>query len=279
MILAFLAACASAAPRPSPEPPVPSFTPADFSVADADRPLFEQLHALAVARAPGWTFLPFRRIGNFVEARWCSPTVRPAACDGGSVVNDMEPGTAWSQLSTLHYDSSWPATFGVVWNAGEIPTSGIGATVFYAQNGAGVVGGGFGAQVLRVDGGSVVEKGSLGQYELTVGATTLVVEADPRSEARALLAVDSYKSTVATRMSELREKLTTASLKVWHEEPYRGGGIPPERTEAEPSPEERAALLAEGTAEIARREALLLGNAETAVAALAKLMPPTAFGP
>lgn len=283
LILAALLACAptwgGAATPSNPEPPVPAITPADLRVAEADRPLFEQLHALAVGRGAGWRALPFQRIGNFVEARWCSPGVRPAACEGGSVVNDLEPGTAWSQLATLHYDSSWPATFGVVWNAGEVPAEGTGVALFYAQNGAGVVGGGFGAQVLRVAGGRVVEKASLGQYELVVGATTLSVDAEPRAEAQALLAVDSYRSTVATRMAQLREKLATASLKVWHEEPYRGGGIPPERTEAEPTAEERAALLAEGTAELARREALLLGSAEAAVATLRRLVPPTAFGP
>ncbi len=248
--------------------------PLAFTVHAVDKPLFDQLHAHATARSTGWRALPYRRLGNFVEARWCSPSVREAACDGGSVVNDLEPGTAWFQLATLAYDSSWPATFGVVWNAGNIPAEGIGVTAFYARNGQSVVGEGFGAQVVRVAEGRVADRAAVGQWELELGATRLRVATTPDDEARALLAsADSYRQRVSSRMAELRTPLAGADLKVWHEGPYKGGGIPPERTEAPATPDEAAALRTEGEAELARRERLLLDNAEAIHAGLSRLFP------
>jgi len=259
----------------TPVPPLAeSAVPLSFTVDPADKTLFDQLHAHATRGSPGWTAHPFARIGSFVEARWCSPTVREAACSGGSVVNDREPGTSWFQLATLHYDSSWPATFGVVWNAGAIPAEGIGVSTFYARNGARIVGEGFGANVLRVAEGRVAETAALGDWELELGASRLRVAATPDDEARALLAsVDSYRQRVSSRLAELRAQLAAAELKVWHEGPYMGGGIPPERTEAAATPEEAAALRAEGAAELARREKLLLDNAEATHAALSRLFP------
>ncbi len=272
MIVALLVlGCATTAPV---APLAESAVPLSFTVAAADRPLFEALHAHATTGAPGWRALPYRRLGNFVEARWCSPSVREAACDGGSVVNDLEPGTAWFQLATLAYDSSWPSTSGVVWNAGNIAADGIGVTAFYARNGQSVVGEGFGAHVVSVAEGRVADRAAVGQWELELGATRLRVPTTPDDEARALLAsVDSYRQRVSTRLAELRAQLAAADLKVWHEGPYMGGGIPPERTEAAATPEEAAALRAEGEAELARRERLLLDNAEAIHAGLSRLFP------
>ena len=271
-LLAF--ACATTTPAaPLAESAVP-ITPQGLQVAQADRPLFDALHAHASAGSAGWSALPYRRLGNFVEARWCSPAVREAACSGGSVVNDEEPGTAWFQLATLTYDSSWPSTFGVVWNAGDIPASGIGVSAFYARNGERIVGQGFGANVLQVADGRVAEKAALGQWELELGATRLSVATTVDDEARALLAsVGSYRERVAMRIGELRAQLSVVKLMVWHEGPYKGGGIPPERTEADATAEEAAALRTEGEAELSRRERLLLDNAEAIQAGLTRLFP------
>ncbi|MBM4376943.1 MAG: hypothetical protein FJ095_17820 [Deltaproteobacteria bacterium] len=271
-LLALLLAlgCASTPVPPIAESPVPL----SFTVNLSDKPLFDQLHAHAIQGSSGWRARPFARIGNFVEARWCSPTVREAACSGGSVVNDQEPGTAWFQLATLHYDSSWPATFGVVWHAGAIPAEGIGVSTFYARNGASILGEGFGAQVLRVAGSRVTDTAALGQWELVLGASRLRVATTPDDEVRALLvSVDSYRQRVGARLAALRAQLDAAELSVWHEGPYLGRGIPPERTEASATPEEARALRAEGTAELARREQLLLDHAEAVHAGLARLFP------
>ena len=62
----------------------------------ADDRLFYGLRRHAETGISGWRFLPFRRLGNFVEARWCSPRVSLPACDGGAVVNELLPGTAWA---------------------------------------------------------------------------------------------------------------------------------------------------------------------------------------
>lgn len=274
LALLVLAACASTAPVTLEAETAVPITPQHLQVAAADRPLFDALHAHATASAAGFTALPYRRLGNFVEARWCSPSVREAACSGGSVVNDLEPGTAWFQLATLAYDSSWPNTFGVVWSAGNIPTEGVGVTVFFARNGQTIVGEGFGATVVQVRDGRAAEQASLGQWELQLGATTLRAATSPDEEARALLAsVDGYRQRVAARLGELRTQLANAPLQVWHEGPYRGGGIPPERTAAAATPDEAAALRAEGEAELTRRERLLLSNADAVHAGLSRLFP------
>ena len=251
---------------------------ADFEVAEADAPRFTALLAHARTVPADWRALPFERGGNFVRARWCSPTVRAPACEGGAVLNDAEPGTAWRALSTLAYDSGWPKTFGVVWNAGQIPLEGIGVSMFFAQSGRGVVGESFGANAYEVAGGKVVRKAAMAQWELTVGAGTFRV-APPATPAESIApyvgGAAAYREAVAAGLDALSGQIEAAaaahSLQVWEEGPYMGGGIPPERIAVPASPAAEAELLREARADLAARRALLLDNAETIAMQLASL--------
>lgn len=243
----------------------------------ADDRLFYGLRRHAATGISGWRFLPFRRLGNFVEARWCSPSVSLPACDGGAVVNEGLPGTAWRQLATLTYDSTWPECFGVVWNAGDLPETGWGATVFLAATGGQVVGEGFGATFVM----STPEAHTLhvGDWFVKLGSKTLTLESPgPLPEARALVqSPENFTATVKLRYEALIAKVRmaekTGAISVWEEGPYLGGGIPPERTEVPASKAEAARLAAEAEAQLSADMRLLVTEAGALQPKLAALLP------
>lgn len=243
----------------------------------ADARLFSGLRRYAETGISGWRFLPFRRLGNFVEARWCSPTVSLPACDGGSVVNDLKPGTAWRQLATLTYDSTWPECVGVVWNAGDLPETGWGATVFLAVTGGAVVGEGFGASFVM----SSPEAHTLrvGEWFVELGSKTLMLESPGvLVEARSLVqAPENFTATVKLRYEALIAKVRMAEkngeITVWEEGAYLGGGIPPKRKEVPASKAEASRLAAEAEAKLSADMRLLVQEASTLQPKLAALLP------
>ena len=257
----------------------------DFTLADkADSRLFTDLLDHARTGVGGWKALPFRRLGNFVEARWCSPAVRPPACEGGAVVNDREPGTAWRQLATLAYDAQWPRTFGVVYNAGEVPLEeGWGATAWLGVNGKSVVGDGFGFAIMRVEGGRVRRAISGGGWAIDVGARHFALSVpDPRAEALAMVqSPENFGATASMRfnalLAQVRVANAEAKLTVWQEGPYKGGGIPPERLEVAATTVEAAALLAAAVAQLTEDRDTLVAEAAVLHPVLARLLPPRAL--
>lgn len=287
MVALLLLACAEPVkPGVPAAPAAPTEAPLEFHLTDpAHARLFRDLELHAVIATTGWRHLPYRRLGNFVEARWCSPSVRGPACDGGAVVNDREPGTAWRQLSTLAYDSEWPACFGVVYAAGDVPAEGWGATVFLAVNGRGVVGEGFGFSFLEVVGGQRVHDVHGGGWGIEVGARTFTAPVtDPVAEALALVeSPDNFAATVSMRQNALAAQVKAAheagKLTVWQEGPYKGGGIPPERTEVAATPEESARLAAEAEAKLIADRDLLLSHAAELHGKLAALLPESVLAP
>lgn len=286
-MFALLLACAEplkSAP-PVAAPPAAEAT-LQFHLTDAgDARLFRDLELHAGRATTGWRHLPYRRLGNFVEARWCSPTVGEPACDGGAVVHEAAPGTAWRQLSTLAYDSEWPACFGIVYAAGDIPTAGWGAATFLTVHGRTVVGQGLGVSFVEVVDGQKVRELNGGGWAIAVGARTFAVEVpDPLAEALALVeSPDNFAATVSMRQNALVAQVKAAheagTLTVWHEGPYRGGGIPPERTEAPATPEEAAALAAQAVAKLEADRDALVSNAAVLHGKLAALLPEAVLAP
>lgn len=230
-----------------------------------DAQLFTAVQQHARAGIPGWRVLPFARGGNFVRWRACSPEVRPAACEGGAVANDLEPGTGWRELSTLTYDADWPRCVGVVYSAGSVPAkSGWGAALWLGVNGQSVVGEGFSATAVRVTNGAVTARLQVLPHEVELGARTLRLTADaPRDEALAILASpENLAAMVSLRYAALIGRVDAAlaagAITVQDEGPYRGGGIPPERREVPASGEEAASLAdAARTGLVADRDAVL----------------------
>lgn len=254
----------------------------NFKLVDkADSKLFTDLLDHARTGVGGWRALPFRRLGNFVEARWCSPAVRLPACDGGAVVNDREPGTAWRQLATLTYDAEWPRAFGVVYSAGDVPLAdGWGATAWLGVNGKSVVGDGFGFSVLRVAGGKVQRRISGGGWAIDVGARHFALPVpDPRAEALAMVqSPENFAATASMRLNALLAQVRGAhgagTLSVWREGPYSGGGIPPERVEVPATGAEADALLAHAVAQLTADRDTLVAEAAVLHPLVARMLPP-----
>ncbi len=288
MILALFLGCLVSTPNAPAAPPAAdrALDPADFHIVDAGQArLFRDLHTHAGTGTPGWRTLPYRRLGNFVEARWCSPTVREAACAGGSVVNDREPGTGWRQLSTLAYDSEWPSCFGVVYSAGEVPAQdGWGATVWLAINGRGVVGEGYGFSFLKVEGGRVVRTISGGGWSVELGADRVTTAPGaPAEEALAMVqSPENFAATVSMRLNALVAQVRAAEaagVGIWEEGPYLGRGIPPERTRVVAPTAEGKRLADEAAARLTADRDTMIAEAKTLHPVLARLMPKSVIAP
>lgn len=272
-MLALLLAAAQGAPAPAAE--------LDFTLPEkTDAALFTALLAHAGAGVGGWRVLPFRRLGNFVEARWCAPGVGPAACDGGAVVNDRAPGTAWRQLATLGYDAEWPRTFGVVYSAGDVPVGGgWGATVWLRVNGKSVVGDGFEFSFMRVDAGEVQREIGGGGWAIDVGARHFALEVpDPCAEALAMVqGRENFAATASMRLNALLAQVRVAhaqgALTVWREGPYLGGGLPPERVAVPATVAEADALLTAAAAQLTADRDTLVAEAAILHPVLARLLP------
>jgi hypothetical protein len=252
---------------------------------EADARLFFALLTHAGTATPGWRVLPFARLGNFVQWRTCSPTVGAAACEGGAVVNDAAPGTAWRELATLTYDAEWPACAGVVYAAGEIPVDGWGATVWLGVNGRAVVGEGFGATAVHATGGRVDRTLRLVRTEVEVGAQVLrLVVGEPRDEALARVSSpENLRATVALRAEALLARVDAAleaeKVTVWREGPYRGGGVPPERTEVAARPAEAEAVTKAARDELVAERDAVAANAAEIHRVLERLLPARLLAP
>ena len=221
---------------------------------------------------PGWRTVPFRRLGNVVEGRWCSPAVPAAVCDGGGVVNDRAPGSAWRQLTTLTDAATWPACSGIVWLAGNLPGTGWGAVVDLrvGQEDA------FSALFLSR---SPERSLRVGDWSVELGSQTLRL-ASPGvvTEASSLVqGPDNFSATVRLRYEALIAKVRIAAkegrITVWEEGAWRGRGKPPERREVAASPAVAGQIAAAAEAALTADRDLLVQEATTLQALLAGLLP------
>ena len=251
--------------------------------------LHDALRLRAVARADGWTHQAMRKSGNFLQERWCAPTVSVSACERGTMGREPEPGHAWSSLSALHYPKDWPQVFGLVYDAGAVPgADGWGASVSISLQGARVIGDHVYVRLLPVTGGVVGEVVPLGPtLSWTIEETTLRV-VDPALGTTAgedelrrwldevLSGPDSLRTRSLAHLDALGTKVSRALMagevqKCEYAE-YQGDGIPPECTLVPLSAEEqRGATVALGT-ELARRRSSLEAGAQAMQASVRRLL-------
>ncbi len=273
MGLLFLALVAC---RPPPAPAVVSEPTVEAQIHFAsavEMRRFEGLARHAGTAVPGWRTVPFRRLGNVVEGRWCSPAVPAAVCDGGGVVNDRVPGTAWRQLATLTDDATWPECGGLVWMAGNLPETGWGAVVELKVGGEEAFAASF------VSSSPVVRTLRVGDWSVDLGSTTVRLNSPGViAEARSLVAgPENFSATVRLRYEALIAKVRIAAkegtIRVW-EESAPGGGLPPVRREVTASPSAAAQLAATAEAALTADRDLLVREAGTLHSLLVGLLPP-----
>lgn len=237
-------------------------------------------------RSHNWRHKPLEIIGNFIEERWCGPTVSEPACEGGAVVNETARGTAWRTISTLHYSQDWPAVFGLHLSLGDVPQRGagdLGVRFFLAENGAGIIGTGMSVSFVLLGADEKVPE------VLTLGATQayqsstmneLQVEAPGswQEELRRLTASPaSLRETALVRLAALEARVKKAfavgEIQGYDEGPYKGDGIPPLRLPRPLRPDERAAEEKRAAIELGRRRAFVEKHFAAMHARLSQVVP------
>ncbi len=251
--------------------------------------LHEALRSHAVSRAEGWTHLALHKSGNFLQERWCAPTVSVSACERGTVGREPGLGDAWSTLSVLHYPKDWPQVFGLVYDAGALPEAdGWGASVSISLQGARVMGDHVYVRFLPVTGGVVGDAVPLGpSLSWTIEETTLRV-VDPALGTTAgeaqlrrwlddvLSDPDSLRARSLAHLDALGTEVSRAlmadEVRKCEYAAYQGDGIPPECTLVSLSADEqRGAAVALGT-ELARRRSSLEADAPSMHASVRRLL-------
>lgn len=245
------------------------------------------LRAWIEGHSDGFRRVPLRRLGNFLNERWCGPGVNQAACDGGSLVGSTTAGDAWRELQTLFYPSDPDLTFGLGVAIGRNPTAAnVGVQLSAWSGGASIVGDHFTVRLLAFDAtgpatmvkSEAVELGDA--IGLTVVDTPIAVRAPgggPAELARLAASPASLLATAKERLAALQAEAEAAiaddRVQGFDEGPYEGGGIPPERTPRSLTNQEKVREVANVRTEVTRRIALVERNAEAFHRALLAELP------
>lgn len=240
------------------------------------------LRAWIEAHSDGFRRVPLRRLGNFLNERWCGPEANQAACDGGSLVGSTTPGDAWRQLETLFYPADPDLTFGLGVAIGRNPPGpGAGVQLSAWSGGASIVGDHLTVRLLAFDDAGKSEAVELGdRIGLTVVDTPLSVRAPgggPGELARLAASPASLLATAKERLAALQAEAEAAiadgRVQGFDEGLYEGRGLPPERTPRPLTNQEKVREVAGVRTEIAARVALVERNAEAFHRALVAELP------
>lgn len=240
------------------------------------------LRAWIEAHSDGFRRVPLRRLGNFLNERWCGPGANQAACDGGSLVGSTTAGDAWRQLETLFYPSDPDLTFGLGVAIGRNPAgAGVGVQLSAWSGGASIVGDHLTVRLLAFDDAGKSEAVELGdRIGLTVVDTPLEVRAPgggPAELARLAASPASLLATAKERFAALGAEAEAAiadgRVQGFDEGRYEGGGLPPERTPRPLTNQEKVREVAAVRSEVARRVALVERHAEAFHRALVAELP------
>jgi len=132
-------------PAPSPTPrPVARVDELRFKDAETGRRFRALDGCIKDIADDSWHTTSYQLVGNFYESRWCRGTGARSDCQiAGSTIDDRDQRVI--ELYTLFYPQSYPEVFGLGFHALQAPKStGWGASYYFAENGAGIVGQGWG---------------------------------------------------------------------------------------------------------------------------------------
>lgn len=240
---------------------------------------FTGRHAAGVEAGQQWRHYSLSEIGNSVKEDWCRGR-HSRGCAGGSF--RTERGDEWYQVSTLHYDSSWPQVFGIGVSAGQLPRDGEwGVSFSYWANGANLRGDGMGVSYYRFQGSEIVQSVNLGDYySYKIEEDTIFVQAPGDQDAVLARLARSPESLRATAVESLDELLAVVVQhiqagmvrKCVYYGPYQRDGIPPVCTLTPLTQQEQDAAVVAARAEIEGQRAAVEENAERFHTLLTDLM-------
>lgn len=215
----------------------------------------------------GWTYHPYRQIGNFYSASWCSGAGAQQDCviaEGTADVRDQHA----IELYTLFYPVSFPQVFGLGLHALWVPPAeGWGANLSYDEQGKTIVGDNLSLDFSYYTSptGAPQDKIHLGsgvQYQ--VEHTSVVVSSDLslREEmTRYIASPESMRDRGLAMLDALSTKVESTVQSHQAEKceygPYKGGGIPPACNPRPLTPAEETEALATARSYFARQKQLL----------------------
>ncbi len=229
--------------RPSPAHPTPTpytggLDGLQFPSAEAERRMKELDRCMRDIAGPGWTYVSYKQIGNFYQARWCSGAGARRDCVlAESSADNRDQHTV--ELDTLFYDL--PQVFGLDLIAHWVPPAqGWGANFYFSEDGKGILGEGFGVDFFFYDAptGAPQAKLHLGSdYSYSIYETR--VDYFPGLPLREDLAryITSPEAMRERGLAEMDAALNKVEGKIASHQatrceygPYKGDGIPPKCT-------------------------------------------------
>jgi hypothetical protein len=265
--------------------PAPAYQPVELTFdSPATQQTFLALDSCAreIAQAGGWRHLPYRQIGNFLEARWCAGAGARDDCQIAASTADQRDQHVVS-LSTLYYPNELPKVFGMSFSARMVPPrAGWGAQCWYSEGGRSVLGEGFDLQFAFYESTPAAPAQSLNlnaapQYK--VGETTVAL---PRPESlraefgRYLASAESMRDRGLEQLAALAEQvertITTHAAQICEYGPSQGS-LPPECTLRPLTSAEERAALDEARAVFAAREKLLRERYQEMYSTLLEVFP------
>lgn len=246
--------------------------------------LLRQLDRCVSRHASGWArHIPYRRIGNFISAKWCT----------GSGARDdcvIASGSAWKrdqrviELSTFHYPSAPRDAFGLGISTLYTPIgSAWGASFSLWEGGKGIMGDGLHLRFGRYQEGQrdpdlTLHMGSRKSYEVhetsidwSSGLTPL--EELPLYLASAAALRDRGLALYAALLDKVLAAIRDKQVEAGDEGKYRNDGVPPPITLRPLTVDEETDALAEAEAHFASLSSALEQEYESIYQVLMEVFP------
>lgn len=233
-----------------------------------------------------WKTTSYQLGGNFYKSSWCSGSGVRSDCQvGESNIDDRDQHVL--ELNTLFYDQNYPQVFGLGLRAIWVPKStGWGASYFFAEEGAGVVGDGWQVtfrQYTTASGPSAASVDLGWNYSYTIeGPNQTPFEYPSILPLREDLAIylsspEGMRDRGLAQIMALAEKVNTAlnthQVNTCDLGPYLGGGIPPACSLRPLTQSEEAAALEQADTYFSTQEQLLRDHYQEMYAAWMMAFP------
>ena len=212
---------------------------------------------------PEWTYVPYRKLGNFYEAKWCKNDICIISSGNADKHNQHIV-----ELYTLFYPNDFPQVFGLGIRTRYVPPAqGWGVSFSFSEEGKTIMGAGFGlnfAQFTTASGPAEATISLGPSYSYTVHETDIRVnsELDDRAELAIYLSSaeamrDRGLEQLAALAAEVESAIQSGQVTGCDYGPYNNDGISPECFPRPLTAEESEEALSAAQAHFATQQQLL----------------------